>query len=165
MRRIGEDGVVDQIFPIAGEFLPRGDVAGERTRAAAGAADDDALAGLRLLRGADRQRRQIDLAERLHQAETGLAVEAERMAFNDTPVAEMQPDGLGLGDQVADGQHQAIVDQHAVAGTFGAEGLGGEGVRRNDGVQAEHGRQRAIEIVAVILGPRLHGRRHFPFGQ
>ena len=71
---------------------------------------------------------EIEAAERLHQAKTGLGVEAERMALHHAAVAEMQPDGLGLGDQIADGQDQPVVDHHAVAGAFGAEIVGAEGV-------------------------------------
>ena len=90
----GEDRLVQHVFPIAGEFLLGGDAAGERARAPAGAADHHPLADLGRLRRADRQRRQVDLAQRLHQAEAGLLVEAERMAFHHVAVAEMQPDGL-----------------------------------------------------------------------
>ena len=44
MRRRGEDRLVEHVFPIAREFLLGGDAAGERTGAAAGAADHHALA-------------------------------------------------------------------------------------------------------------------------
>ena len=50
MRRIGEDRLVEHVFPIAGELLLRGDAPGNRTRAAAGAADHDALADVRAAR-------------------------------------------------------------------------------------------------------------------
>ena len=148
---IGEDRLVEHVFPIAGEFLLGGDAAGQRARAPAGAADHDALADLGAARRADRQRRQIELAERLHQAEAGLLVEAERMALHHAAVAEMQPDGFGFGDQIADGEHQAVVDQHAVAGALDAQRLGGEGVGRDDRMQADHRGQRALEIVAIVL--------------
>ena len=87
------------------------------------------------------------------------------MAFDHAAVAEMQPDGFGLGDQIADGQHQAVVDQHAVAAAFGAERGGAEGVRRDDRVQADHGGERAVEVEAVVLRARLKRGRHLPFGQ
>ena len=105
------------------------------------------------------------LAERLHQPETAFGIEAERVARHHAPVAEMQPDGFGLGDEIADGQHQAFVDQHAVAGAFGAERVGAEGVGRNDRMQADHRSQRAVEVVTVIARARLIGWRHSPFGQ
>ena len=165
MRGIGEDRLVQHVFPIAGEFLLGGDAAGERACAAAGAADHHAFADFRRFRGADLERRQIDLAERLHQAETGLLVEAERMALHHAAVAEMQPDRFGLGDQIADGEHKAVVDQHAVAGALDTERVGSEGIRRNDRMQADHRGQRALEIVGIILCPRLHRLRHLPFDQ
>ena len=68
------------------------------------------------------------MAERLHETEAALEIEAERMAFDDAAVAEMQPDRFGLGDQIADGQHQPVVDQDAVAGALGAQRLRAEGV-------------------------------------
>ena len=87
------------------------------------------------------------------------------MAFHHAAVAEMQPDGFGLGDQIADGQHQSVVDQHAVAGALGAERVRAEGVGRDDRMQADHRRQRAVEIEAVVAGAGLVRRRHFPFSQ
>ena len=165
MGGIGEERRVQQVFPIAGEFLPRGDAAGERAGAPADAAQHDAVAGLRRSRRADRQRLEIETAERLHQAEAGFPIEAERMAFHHPAVAEMQPDGLGLGDQIADGQHQPVADHHAIAGALGAERLGGEGIGRNDGMQPDHRGQRALEVEPKILRARLDRRRHFPFGQ
>ena len=165
MRREGEDRVLEHVFPIAGEFLPRGDARRDRAGAAAGAAEHDALADLRLGGRADRQRRQVELGQRLHQAEAGLLVDRERMARRDAAVMHVDPDGLGLGDQVADREDQAVAEQHAVAGALVAERLRGEGVGRDDGMQADDRGQRALEVVAVVLGARLRGGGHFPFSQ
>jgi hypothetical protein len=115
--------------------------------------------------GAERQRIEIDAAERLHQAEAGFGIQGQRVAFHHAAVAEMQPDGFGFGDQVADGQHQPVADQHAIAGALDAERLGGEGIAWNDRMQANHRGQRALKVEIEILGARLHRRRHFPFGQ
>ena len=71
----------------------------------------------------------------------------------------------GFGDQIADGQHQAVVDQHAVAGALGAQRLGGEGVGRDDRMQADHRGKRAIEIETVVAPRAAVRKRHFPFGQ
>ena len=87
------------------------------------------------------------------------------MALHHPAVAEMQPDGVGLGDQIADGEHEAIVDQHAIAGALDAERIGREGIGRNDRMQADHRGQSALEIVGIILRTRLHRLRHFPFDQ
>ena len=80
-------------------------------------------------------------------------------------VAEMQPDGLGLGDEIADGQHQPVVDQHAVAGALGAERFRAEGIGGDDRMQPDHRGQRAVEVETVIARARLVRGRHFPFGQ
>ncbi|MEY9688028.1 hypothetical protein ABIF13_008802 [Bradyrhizobium elkanii] len=123
------------------------------------------VADLGRRRRADPQRLEIEPAERLHQAEAGFEIEAERVALDRAAVAEMQPHRGGFGDQIADRQHQPVVDQDAIAGALGAERLGAESIRRNDRMQPDHTHQRAIEIVTVILGARLKGRGHFPFGR
>jgi hypothetical protein len=165
VRRVGEDRLVEHVFPIAGEFLLGSNGGCERAGAPAGAAEHDALADLRGGGRADRKRRQVDAAERLHQPEAGFGVEAERMALRHAAVAEMQPDRLRLGDQIADGEHQTVADQHAVAGAFGAERVGGEGVGGNDRMQPDHRGQRALEIIAIVLRARLRRGWYLPFGQ
>ena len=65
-------------------------------------------------------------------------------------VAEMQPDRFGLGDQIADGQHQSVVDHHAIAGALGAEGVRAEGVGGDDRMQPDHRSKHAIEIETVV---------------
>ena len=92
MRGIGEDRFVQQIFPIAGEFLLGGDLACDRARAPAGAADHHAVADLGRRRRAKQQRLEIEVAERLHRAEAEFGIEAEHMALHDAAVAPMQPD-------------------------------------------------------------------------
>ena len=124
-----------------------------------------AIADLGGGRRAQRQRIEIHPAERLHQAEAGHGIEAERMAVHHAAVADMQPDGFGLGDQIADGQHQPVIDQHAIAGALGAQGVGAEGVAGDDRMQADHRRQHAVEIETVVGRARLIRRRHLPFGQ
>ena len=54
------------------------------------------------------------------------------MALDHPAVAEMQPHGVGFGDQIANGENKAIIDQHAIAGTLGAERISREGILRND---------------------------------
>ena len=132
MRGIGEDRFVQDIFPITGEFLLGGDAAGKRARAPAGTADDDAFADFGGLRRADLKHGQIDFTERLYQAKTGFLVEAKRVTLHHAAIAKMQPYGVGFGDQIANGEYDTIVDQHAVAGALGAQRVGGEGIRRND---------------------------------
>jgi hypothetical protein len=105
------------------------------------------------------------MSKYLHKAEAGLRVDTERVALHDIAVGQMQPDGLGFGDQIADRQHKAVADQHAVAGALHPERIGSEGIGRDNRMQADHRRQRTIEIVGIIFRPRLHPGRHFPFDQ
>src|ERR1700722_16319328 len=165
MRGIGEERLVEQILPMAGEFLPGGDVAGDRARASAGAADPHAVADLGGRGRAERQRGAIDVAKPLHQSETGHRIKAERMAFDHAAIAEMKPHGFGLGDEIADGEHQSVVDHDAIARALGAQRVCAEGVRGDDRMQADHRGKHAIEIETVVARARLKCRRHFPFSQ
>ena len=75
--------------------------------------------------------RHAELAERLHQAEAGGLVVGERKAADHDALVGGEPDRARLGDEVADGEHQAVVaDDDAVAGALGAEDLRGERVLR-----------------------------------
>src|SRR5215469_12789728 len=87
--RIGENRLVQHVFPVAGKLLSGRDATGERTLAATGATDNHAFTDLCRLRRADLECRQINFAERLHQSETGLLVEPERMALHHATVAKM----------------------------------------------------------------------------
>ena len=163
MRRRGEDRLVEHVFPVAGEFLLGDDARGDRALPPAGAADHDALADRRGARLADLERRHVELGQRLHQTEAGLLVVAEHMAGHRAAVVEREPDRLGLGDQIADGQNEAVAaNEDAVAGALGAERLRREGVGRNDRAHADHAGQRALEIVAIVLRLGLHRGRHLP---
>ena len=74
-----------------------------------------------------------------------------------------EPDRVGLGDEIADRQHQPVgADQNAIAGALGAERVRGEGVGRNDGAHTDHGRERGVEIERIISWFRPGRRRHFP---
>src|SRR5229473_2672190 len=165
MRRIGEDCLVQQILPITAVLLLGGDVAGDRARASAGAADHHAIADFGIGGRAKRQRIEIDPAKRLYEAKAAHGIEAERVAFHHAAVAEMQPDRFSLGDQIADGQDQVVVDQDAVAGALGAERIRAEGVGGNDRMQPDHRGKHAIEIETVVAGAGLRRQRYFPFSQ
>jgi hypothetical protein len=96
------------------EFLPGHDV---RLDIAAGpVSKHDVVADLGLGRVTELQRRQVEGAQRLHKAESGFLVVGKRVARNHAPVMACQPDLLGLGDQVADSQHQPVfADDDAAA--------------------------------------------------
>jgi hypothetical protein len=130
MGRRDEDRVVEQIFPIAGELLLRHDAGLDGPVHAVG--EHDGIADPGLCRVAEIQRREPKMAKRLDEPEAGLLVVGERVRRDETPVLAGQPDFLGLGDQIADGEHQAILaDDHAAALAAGAEHRGGEGVIGN----------------------------------
>ncbi len=127
MRWRRENRVVEQILPIAGEFLPGDDIRLDRPPGSVGKHDGIADLGTRCI--AEVQRGQIELAQRLHQAESGFLVVGQRMRRNHAPITGRQPDFLGLGDQIADGEHQPVfADDHAAAFAQAAERPGGEGV-------------------------------------
>src|SRR3954468_19776046 len=66
MRGIGEDRLVQQIFPIAGELLPGDDLACNRAGAPARSAQHDLVADPARAGRAERQRIETERAERLH---------------------------------------------------------------------------------------------------
>ena len=136
-----------------------------RVLAATGAGNNHLIADFRRLRLPDRQCRQPEPRQRLHQPEPGHLVVGDHVAGNRAPVREMEPDGLGLGNEVADGEHHAVANQNAVAGALGAERLGGEGVGRNDRPQPHHRGQGGLEVIAVILRLGLVGSRHLPIAR
>ena len=163
MRRRGEDRLIDHIFPVAGELLLGDDASGDRTRTSAGAADHDALADRDRAGIADRQRRQVETGQRLDQPETCRLVIGQHGAGHVAAVDQREPDRLRLGDEIADGQNQPVgTDQHAIAGALGAQRVGGEGIRRDDGAHAHHGGQRGFKIVGIVRGLGLRSRRYLP---
>src|SRR6185312_15253352 len=93
-----------------------------------------------------------------HEAEAGLLVVGERMAAHDDTVVPRQPDFLGLCDEVADGEHQAVVaDDDAAALAPRAERVGGEGVVRDGRAHGDDGWSDRIE--AHVPAPVLRTRR------
>src|ERR1700687_5830507 len=99
VRGIGKDRFVQQILPVTGELLLRGDVAGDRPRAFACAAYHHAVADFGGSRRTQRQRIEVDAAKGLHQAEAADGIEAEGIALHHAGIAEMKPDRLGFGGQ------------------------------------------------------------------
>src|SRR5437868_7316375 len=165
MRGIGEDRLVQKILPVAGKLLLGRDLAGDGARTSAGAAHYDSIADFRGARGTKRQRIEIDAAERLYQAEAAFGIEAQRVTFHNAPISEMKPDRLGFSNEIADGQHQPILDQDAVARAFGAECFRAESIWRDDRMQPDHRRKHTVQVKTVVARARLKRRRHFPFSQ
>ena len=67
----GEQGLVEHVFPVAGELLPGQDSTGLQRWRPAAVADHETVAGIQPGRAADRQGRHAEAAQRLHQAEAG----------------------------------------------------------------------------------------------
>jgi len=153
MRWRHEDGFVQRVLPVASEGLAGDDVPGERMRPPTGSAGHDSAPDLGLVRSAEGQRRQVEPPQRLDQAESGLIVEAEHMPLDRAALAAMNPNRLGFHDQVADGQDQPLVDQDAVSGALGSQGLRRESFGRHQRMQPHHGIERPVQIEAVV--PRL----------
>ena len=163
MGRRREDRFIEHVFPIAGEFLLGDDAGGDRVLPSAGSANDDAFAKRGRRRLAELQRRHVEFGKRLHQPEAGLLIIAKHVAGHRPTVAQREPDRVRFGDQIADGQDQAVAaNDDTVAGTLGAERFRGERIRGHGYAQRHHAGQGQLEIVAIILGLRLRRGRHFP---
>src|SRR5665213_3954523 len=127
MRGRGKDRLVEHVFPIAGKFLLGDDAGRDRALPPAEAADNDALTDRGRGGFADVERWHVELGKRLHQSKTGLLVVAEHMARHRAAVVERDPKCLRFRYQIADGEDEAVAaNKNAVAGTFGAERVGGE---------------------------------------
>ncbi len=102
-------------------------------------------------------------AQRLHEAEAALEIHAQHGALHHAPVVEGKPDRLRLGDEVADGEHKAaLVDHNAGALALGAQGAGGEGVGRHEGLHGHDAVEPLLEREGKIGGVGLEGRRDLP---
>ena len=133
-------------------------------RGAAVAGHDHVLAHAAGTGAAALERAHAQLGERLHQSEAGGLVVGERKATRHRALVGSDPDGAGLGDEIADREHQAVIaDDDAVAGALGAEDLRGEGIVGYFGPQTDDGFERAPEVEAPLLGPRPHLDRKGPF--
>ena len=165
VRRRGVEGVVERVFPIAGEVLPADQGRLDRLLPPAAGGQDAVIAGPQPIRIADLQRRQIELAQRLHQREPGLLVDRQRVAGNGAAIVGVDPDRLRLGHQIADGDDQAgLLDHHAAALALHAQRGGGEGVLGDRAAQRHHGAQHPIQVERIVGWVRLQGGWNFRLG-
>src|SRR6516164_4472777 len=133
----GKDRVVEHVFPIAGKFLTGDDPRRDGVTATALGGHDRAIAGADAYSDPEIDRRNVQFAQGLDETEAGLLVVGEDMTRYGTATGGGEPDRLGLGDEIADGQDEAVLaDQYTAAGAFGAERPGREGVLRNRRPQA-----------------------------
>ncbi|PPR22203.1 MAG: hypothetical protein CFH40_01400, partial [Alphaproteobacteria bacterium MarineAlpha10_Bin3] len=109
-----------------------------------------------------RQGRQVELSQRLHQGEAGFLIVGKRMPFGRLAGAVDQPDRARFGDQIADGEDQAVVADHgAVPDPLGAQHLRGHRVIGNLGADGDDRRQRPVEVVGNIARPGLNAFWYF----
>src|SRR5262249_56635217 len=118
MCRRREDRLVEQVFPVAGEFLAGSDAGSDRVVASAGAGNYDRLAHHGLPRLPERQCGHVEAIQPLQQAAPTLPVVAKHMAGSDPTGGEGDPHLPGLGDQIADGEQDAVLAvENAATGT------------------------------------------------
>ena len=153
MRGRGEDGLVEDVFPVARELALGEHRCLERVLASALPDQENLVANGAVGRRTAGDRFDAQAAQRQHQPEPGDLVVGKRMARHHRAVVGGEPDGLRLGDQVTDGEDQAVVADHdAVADTLCAENAGGERFLRDFGLHQHHRVQRGGEIEAEFLG-------------
>ena len=159
----GEQGLIEHVFPVAGEFALGDDFRLERVRAAAVADDDDFGAGSDGGGRAPLKRSHAERTERQYQAKTGALVVGERVPLHYGAAVRGEPNRLGFGNEVADCQDQAVFPyHHAIAGAFGSQNRGGERVFRDFGAQQHYGIERRDEIELRFVRSWLQRRGERP---
>src|SRR6185295_17527955 len=163
MRRGRIDRLVEHVLPVAGELALSEHRGAQRARPTAVARDHHVLADAAGARGASRERPYAELGEGLHQPEAGGLIVAERKRRHHDALVGGEPDGARLGDEVADGEDEAVVADHdAVADALGAEDLRGERVLRDLRAQLHDRVERAVQVEAPVLRTRAHLHRELP---
>ncbi len=163
MRRRGEQRLVEQVFPVAGELAawrrprPSARARGRRGRSRTTSSPTSTPRAEPRASGARPARRAAAPARSRSRS--------RRRADARPPRGRRggEPDRLGLGDQVADGEDEAVVaDDDAVAGALGTEDRRGEGIFRNARLQSHDGVERALQIEFNVRRIGLQRRREGP---
>ncbi len=124
---------------------------------------DGAVAGADPHAGPQFERLHVQSAERLDETEAGFLIIGEDMPGHGAAGRGGEPNGLGLGDQIADRQDETVAaDQDAATGTLGAERPGGKSILRNGCPHSEHRTQSAVQIKAAFAGLGLDLARDLP---
>ena len=155
MRGRGKNCLVEDVFPIAGEFLLGHDPRRDRMPASARRRRpprSHPTSHSSICRSATRATRSVRAPEPFRSRSPGRRRAHDRYC---TAIAEMQPDRLSLGDEVAYGEHDAVSDQDTVSRPLGPQRFGGEGICGNNRPESYRCRQRLVEIEGIILRLRL----------
>ena len=161
-RRRGEDRVLDEVFPVAGELAPGNDGRDRDGLLLAAGHDHQAIELRHRRRRSDPDRPRRELPERFHEAESGGVVVRDDGGRNRGAVGIRHLDRVGFHDQVADGEDEAVVANHdARSVALLAERLVAARVGKRLHLDADHRVRRVDErLVGRIdgLGGALGGR-------
>ena len=164
MGRRGEQGFVQHVFPVAGEFALRDDAPLDGRAGAVVSGDDHRVA--HVARGAHPQLdgRSGERLQGLDEPEPRLLVVTHDVSGHGDARLIGDPHGLRFGHQIADGQHEAVLADHrAVAHAFGPEHGRGERVLRDEGANAHERRKHPVELeIGIRLIRGLRHRRMVP---
>ena len=164
MGRYGEDGVLEQVFPIARERATRGHDGAPHARQATVGDHQNPLLRLERVRIAKPYGRRAELRRGAHQAEAGLVVIGDDVGGHRLSARTLHRHRRGLENEVADGEHEAaVIDDDAVALASAAKSRGRARVRRNLGAESHHGGDHVSQrlLGAARTRPR-HGRCQRP---
>ena len=105
-----------------------------------------------------------EFSERMHEAEAGGLVIGEREAAHHRALVGGDPDRARLGDEISDGEDEAVVaDHHAASRAQRAQDLRGKRVFGNFRAEAYDRVERPLEVKTPLFGPRPHLDRKGPF--
>jgi hypothetical protein len=164
MQRRGEQRLVEQVFPVAGELVLRDQPRRQRVMPPAVRDRVDGVAGRQRVRASTRDRRDAEVPERLHEPEARDEVDRDRVRVDGAAVARRQLDVGRLGHEVPDRHREPVLaDDDGAAGAIGAEDRRGERVGRDLGVERDDRGERAVEIEARRVRVGLELGRERPF--
>src|SRR5581483_10609737 len=158
--RHGENGVVEQVLPVARELAAARDLDLERRLLAAHARDISLAAQRELVRIAHLHWPDLGRKRGADEAKTALVVVADDAGRDGIAVDIGDADGIRLHNEISDRHDQAfVIDDDAVALALGTQGLGRTAILRDGGMHADHGRQRVGNLwreAGAAGTPRLH---------
>jgi hypothetical protein len=162
-RRRGEDGLLDHVFPPAGETPARHDRGSRASARRFVRGNGDRVQLAHPAGVAELDRRTFDAARDAHETEPAGVIETGDARREDPSVARHHQDRSRFEYQVADGEDQAValVDDDAGAFTLGTERIG----RARFGHRLDAELDGGIRRFRRRLRPRHVGIRNAPCGK